>query len=138
MTKTISTIIGGALLLTSVASAAQAGGLERGGYNWDLLFEPGQICIGSRRHLRHRKIKNAVDTNPRDGRGADGAGGGRTSVDETPDYTIPRFGAKVGLTPYADCLASYSEPWVFIRTRAMIGSAPTKTSKPRSEAMTMD
>jgi long-chain fatty acid transport protein len=113
MTKTIATIIGGALLLTSVASAAQAGGLERGGYNWDLLFEPGQFAseAGAIYVMPDRKIKNAVDTNPRDGLGANGAGGGRTSVDETPDYTIPRFGAKVGLTPYADCLASYGEPW---------------------------
>ena len=31
MNKMISTIAGGAILLTSIASGAQAGGLERGG-----------------------------------------------------------------------------------------------------------
>jgi long-chain fatty acid transport protein len=108
MSKAISTILGGALLLTGVASAAQAGGLERGGYNWDLLFEPGSFAseAGAIYVMPDRKIKNAHDTNPRDG-----AGGPKTSVDETPDYTVPRFGAKVGLTDDADCLASYSEPW---------------------------
>ncbi len=108
MSKAISTILGGALLLTGVASAAQAGGLERGGYNWELLFEPGRFAseAGAIYVMPDRRIKNARDTNPRDGGGL-----GATSVDETPDYTVPRFGAKVGLTDYADCLASYSEPW---------------------------
>ncbi|MCO4316383.1 OmpP1/FadL family transporter [Phyllobacterium sp. 21LDTY02-6] len=113
MAKTVSTVLGGALLLTSIATAAQAGGLERGGYNWDLLFseerfasEAGVIYV-----MPDRRIKNARDTDPTDGMGANGAGGGATSVDETEDYAIPRFGAKVGLTPEFDCLASYSQPW---------------------------
>ncbi|MEK1889659.1 MAG: OmpP1/FadL family transporter [Phyllobacterium sp.] len=108
MSGAISKILGGALLLTSVASAAQAGGLERGGYNWELLFEPGRFAseAGAVYVMPDRKIENAHDTNPRDG-----SGGPKTSVDETPDYTVPRFGAKVGLTDDADCLASYSEPW---------------------------
>jgi long-chain fatty acid transport protein len=113
MSRAISTILGGALLLTSVASAAQAGGLERNGYNWDLLFDQERFAseAGVIYVMPDRKIKNAVDTNPLNGTGSDGIGGGATSVDETPNYTVPRFGAKVGLTPEADCLATYSQPW---------------------------
>ncbi|UXN59987.1 OmpP1/FadL family transporter [Phyllobacterium zundukense] len=112
MSRAISTILGGALLLTSVASA-QAGGLERNGYNWDLLFDQERFATeaGVIYVMPDRKIKNAVDTDPRDGLGANGIGGGATSTHETPSYAVPRFGAKVGLTPDADCLASYSQPW---------------------------
>ncbi|MBN9136128.1 MULTISPECIES: OmpP1/FadL family transporter [unclassified Phyllobacterium] len=109
MTKTISTIIGSALLLTSVATAAQAGGLERGGYNWDLLFseerfvtEGGVIYV-----MPDRKIKNAKDTNPLDGN----ENFKKSSTSETPDYSVYKFGAKVGITPDLDCLGSYSQPW---------------------------
>ncbi|MGH6861534.1 MAG: OmpP1/FadL family transporter [Phyllobacterium sp.] len=109
MSKAISTILGGALMMTGVASAAHAGGLERGGYNWDLLFseerfasEAGVIYV-----MPDRKIKNARDTNPLDGDNNNL----RSSTSETPDYAIPRFGAKVGLTPDLDCLATYSQPW---------------------------
>jgi len=108
MSGAISKIVGGALLLTSVASAAQAGGLERGGYNWDLLFDPSPVAteLGTIYVMPDRKIKNARDTNPLDGRG-----GSKTSVDETPDYSVWRYGLKVGVTPDLDCLGSYSQPW---------------------------
>jgi long-chain fatty acid transport protein len=109
MTKTISTIIGGALLLTGVATAAQAGGLERGGYNWDLLFseerfatEGGVIYV-----MPDRKIKNAKDTDPRDGNNNNK----KSTASETPDYSVYKFGAKVGITPDLDCLGTYSQPW---------------------------
>lgn len=64
MSKAISTILGGVLLVTGVASAAQAGGLERGGYNWDLLFEPGRFAseAGAIYVMPDRKIINAHDT----------------------------------------------------------------------------
>ncbi|MEP7455688.1 OmpP1/FadL family transporter [Phyllobacterium sp. SB3] len=116
MSKAISTILGGAILLTGVASAAQAGGLERGGYNYDLLFsedrfasEAGVIYV-----MPDRKIKNARDTDPSDGLGANGSpllGLGKTSVSETENYTIPRAGVKIGITSDFDCLAQYSQPW---------------------------
>ncbi|MDQ0999308.1 long-chain fatty acid transport protein [Phyllobacterium ifriqiyense] len=103
MSKAISTMLGGALLLTGVASAAQAGGLERGGYNYDLLFsedrfasEAGVIYV-----MPDRKIKNAQGLNA----------GGKSSVSETENYTIPRVGVKVGITEDFDCLAQYSQPW---------------------------
>jgi long-chain fatty acid transport protein len=103
MSKSISAILGGAILLTGVASAAQAGGLERGGYNYDLLFsedrfasEAGVIYV-----MPNRKIKNAQGLNA----------GGKSSVSETENYTIPRVGVKVGITQDLDCLAQYSQPW---------------------------
>lgn len=109
MTKTISTIVGSALLLASVATAAQAGGLERGGYNWDLLFseerfvtEGGVIYV-----MPDRKIKNAKDIDPRDGDNNNKS----STANETPDYSVYKFGAKVGITPDLDCLGSYSQPW---------------------------
>lgn len=113
MSKAISTILGGAILLTSVASAAQAGGLERGGYNYDLLFSEERVTgeAGVIYVMPDRRIKNAQDTLARDGMGADGRGGGKTSVDETENYTIPRVGIKVGITQDFDCLAQYSQPW---------------------------
>ncbi len=30
---------------------------------------------------------------------------------KTPNYEVPRFGAKLGITPDFDCLGSYAEPW---------------------------
>lgn len=113
MSKAISTMLGGALLLTGVASAAQAGGLERNGYNYDLLFsedrfasEAGVIYV-----MPDRKIKNAKDTDRSDGLGSNGRGGGKTSVNETENYAVPRVGFKVGITQDFDCLAQYSQPW---------------------------
>ncbi|MEK1888605.1 MAG: OmpP1/FadL family transporter [Phyllobacterium sp.] len=105
---TISSIIGGALLMTSVASAAQAGGLERGGYSWDLLFSKGPVATeaGVVHVMPERRIKNARDTDP-----SNGPGFGATSVDETPSYDVPRFGAKFAITPEVDCLGTYQEPW---------------------------
>ena len=66
MSKAISTILGGALLLTSVASAAQAGGLERSGYNWDLLFDTSRVATeaGVIYVMPDRKIQERRDINP--------------------------------------------------------------------------
>ena len=113
MSTAISKIIGGALLITSAASAAHAGGLERGGYNWELLFDPSQVATeaGIIYVMPDRKFKNARDINPADGLGSNGIGGGKTSGHETPNYEVPRFGAKLGITPDFDCLGSYAEPW---------------------------
>jgi len=108
MNRTISTVVGGALLLTSIATGAQAGGLERSGYSWDLLFTKGTVATdaGVTHVMPERRIKNARDTDPRNGPGF-----GSTSVDETPSYNIPRWSGKIGITPEFDCLASYQEPW---------------------------
>ncbi|WP_370647952.1 hypothetical protein [Phyllobacterium meliloti] len=54
-----------------------------------------------------RKIKNAKDTDPRDGNNNNKS----KSANETPDYSVYKFGAKVGITPDLDCLGTYSQPW---------------------------
>jgi long-chain fatty acid transport protein len=113
MTKAVSVIVGGALLITAVASAAQAGGLERSGYDWDLLFSEEQFVTeaGVVYVTPNRKTKNIKDTDPRDGLGSNGTGGGKTSSRPAVSFAVPRFGMKVGITPDLDCLGSYSEPW---------------------------
>ncbi|EJN01612.1 OmpP1/FadL family transporter [Phyllobacterium sp. YR531] len=116
MTRTISRILGSAFILSGLTGTALAGGLERGGYNYDLLFsedrfasEAGVIYV-----MPNRKIKNARDTDQSDGLGANGIpqlGLGKTLLSETENYSIPRASIKIGITSDFDCLAQYSQPW---------------------------
>ncbi len=105
-------------LATGVACAAlahnaAAGGLERGGYNIDLLFDPGQVVAGSTFVfvVPDRVLYNVRDTNPADGLGSDGLGGGATSVRSSVDYWLPQVGLKFGAFDAIDCLLDYSQPW---------------------------
>ncbi len=85
MSTTISKIIGwGAADNQRCNPAAHAGGLERGGYNWELLFDPSQVATeaGIIYVMPDRKFKNARDINPADGLGSNGIGGGKTSGHE--------------------------------------------------------
>jgi long-chain fatty acid transport protein len=103
-----------AALLTAVSSQAMAGGLERGGYNIDLLFDPSRFATeaGVTYVMPRRELNNVRDTDPTDGVGSDGRGGGATQgVRETDSYVVPRLGMKMGLTDGIDCLAGYGEPW---------------------------
>lgn len=97
-----------ALVLTGVA-AAQAGGIERGGYNIDLLFDPGAFVLGttSTYVMPDRKLKNTVDH----GLLPDGTGGPDTSVSESKDYLVFSSGVKLNVVPAIDCLFQYSQPW---------------------------
>ena len=54
-----------------------------------MLCDPSSPAteLGTVYVMPERKIKKAKDTNPLDGRG-----GPKTSVDETPDYTVWRYG----------------------------------------------
>lgn len=96
---------------TSVAPAF-AGGLERGGYNIDQLFDasPFSFSSGVTYVAPQRKLKNVRDTDPLDGRGTNGIGGGTTYADDTESYAIPYAGIKGGLGP-VDCLVDYSQPF---------------------------
>ena len=49
--------------------SAHAGGLERGGYDIDLLFDPAPFTgeVSGTYVMPQRKLKNAVDTDPSDG-----------------------------------------------------------------------
>ncbi|MDG9793478.1 OmpP1/FadL family transporter [Brucella anthropi] len=95
-----------------IASAGQvyAGGLERGGYNIDLLFNPDRFATEATTIyvMPNRKLNNVKDSSPWDGP----VGGGRTDgVKESEAYWVPRIGLKVGITDSLDCLLDYSQPW---------------------------
>ncbi|WEX78837.1 OmpP1/FadL family transporter [Sinorhizobium numidicum] len=96
-----------------VASAAQAGGLERSGYNIDLLFDPSDYAAEATATYVNpqRELKNVEDINPANGIGSNGIGGGSTSVRDTESYWAPRIGVKAGLGDSIDCMADYSQPW---------------------------
>jgi len=101
-----------AVLLTS--TAASAGGLERGGYNIDLLFDPSTYAAEAAATYVNpqRELDNVVDVNPANGIGSNGIGGGQTNgVGETESYWVPRIGVKAGFGDSVDCMADYSQPW---------------------------
>jgi long-chain fatty acid transport protein len=97
-----------AAFVSSVAGSAFAGGLERGGYDIDLLFDPGKAAFeaGVTYVNPQRDIKNARDTFP-----ADGTVNGETTARDTESYTVPYFGVKAQIFEGVDCLADYSQPW---------------------------
>ena len=92
------------------ATSAHAGGLERAGYNIDLLFEPSGYAIetGATYVNPQRKLNNVRDTNPLDGTNA-----GRPSngIEATEGYWVPRVALKAGFGDAVDCMFDYSQPW---------------------------
>jgi long-chain fatty acid transport protein len=92
---------------------AMAGGLERGGYNIDLLFDQGRFAAESAVTYVNpqRKVKNVRDVDATDGLGANGIGGGDDSADDSESYWVPRVGVKAGIGDSVDCMFDYSEPW---------------------------
>jgi long-chain fatty acid transport protein len=103
-----------AALLVGVSSQAMAGGLERGGYNIDQLFDQSRFSFGGTGTyvMPQRELNNVQDTDFSDGVGSNGVGGGATDgVEETESYFVPRLGVKAGLFEDADCLVQYSQPW---------------------------
>ena len=107
------------VILSSFASPSFAGGLERGGYNIDQLFDTGPFSFDSSAVYvaPQRKLKNVVDTNTANTNPfAEEYGGGDLngrpdSVDDTEGYWVPRFGIKAGFADTIDCLVDYSQPW---------------------------
>ncbi|KPF57521.1 OmpP1/FadL family transporter [Rhizobium sp. AAP116] len=99
----------GLIAACAFVGGAQAGGLERGGYNIDLLFDPGQYVFesGVTYVAPDRSLNNAVDRVAADG----DLNTRPSSVDETESYFVPRVGFKATLTEGVDCLADYSQPW---------------------------
>lgn len=106
--------VGAASVSLIMIGAASAGGLKREGYNIDLLFDPSPFAAEAAATyvFPNRKLNNVQDTNPANGIGSDGIGGGaRNGVKDTPSYWIPRIGLKAGFGDVVDCLVDYSEPW---------------------------
>jgi long-chain fatty acid transport protein len=98
------------VMAAGFANAAFAGGLERGGYDIDLLFDKSRYAFeaGVTYVMPDRKLTNAQDVDPRTGRILNRRS---SSVRDTDNYAVPYFGVKIGLTDDVDCLADYSEPF---------------------------
>ena len=94
------------------ATAAQAGGFDRGGVKIDQLFDSQRYTMDSEVSivLPQRTIKNVT-------RSANLGGGfgllpqSTASIDVDSDYVVPRFGIKAGFGDSIDCLAAYSQPF---------------------------
>ncbi len=101
------------------ASAAHAGGLERGGYNIDLLFDPSDYAgEASATYVNpQRELKNVRDTDTGNTNILTGTFGGGNlnnrpnSADDTESYWVPRVGVKAAFGDSVDCMADYSQPW---------------------------
>ncbi|MCV3208735.1 OmpP1/FadL family transporter [Mesorhizobium sp. YC-39] len=107
-------LLGAGCFSLALIGTVHAGGLERSGYNIDLLFDPSQVTgeVAGTYVMPDRTLNNVVDIDPSDGIGTTGFGGGKTDgVHETEDYFSPRLGIKVGIGQHVDCMADYSEPW---------------------------
>jgi long-chain fatty acid transport protein len=101
-------LIGAGCISVAAIGTAFAGGLERGGYNIDLLFDPSRFAADATATyvMPQRKLDNVVDSNP-----LDGTPDGKTDgVLDTEDYWAPRIGVKLGYEA-ADCMFDYSQPW---------------------------
>ena len=111
--RTFGAILAAGVATVAFAHQAIAGGLERGGYNIDQLFDPGKVAVGSTFVfvMPDRDLYNVRDTNPADGLGSDGLGGGATSVRNTVDYWVAQAGLKFSAFDAIDCLLDYSQPW---------------------------
>ena len=104
------TIKGIALFFTLAnAGLAVAGGVERGGYPIDRLFEPAKFSFqfSTSYVIPRRKLDHAKDTDPKNGTFT----GQTDGVLETENYFTPYLGVKIGLGDHVDCLFDYSQPW---------------------------
>lgn len=112
----VSKIISRGLLVVAAGcglqSTALAGGLERGGYNIDLLFDPSQFAVESSATfvMPQRKVKNVTDINPANGN-LNAIPGYSDSADDSESYWSPRIGAKAAIGDAADCMFDYSQPY---------------------------
>ncbi|MGF9562040.1 OmpP1/FadL family transporter [Neorhizobium sp. JUb45] len=109
--KKTATIVLAASGLLAVQAPAFASGLERGGYNIDLLFDPSSVAAETTATfvMPNRKVKNVRDTVAGDG--PLNTLGYSNSADETDDYWSPRIGIKAGIGDAADCMFDYSQPF---------------------------
>jgi long-chain fatty acid transport protein len=114
MNNLLKSLLGAGCAVVAMMGAANAGGLERGGYNIDLLFDPSRFAAEASGTyvMPDRKLNNVVDIDPTDGIGSNGIGGGATNgVSDTEDYWVPRIGLKAGIGQSVDCMVDYSQPW---------------------------
>ncbi|MBB4437358.1 MULTISPECIES: OmpP1/FadL family transporter [Rhizobium] len=101
------------VLFSSLASPSFAGGLERGGYNIDQLFDtsPFSFQSGVTYVTPQRKLKDVRDTDTSTAPGGGDLNSRPNTADDTSNYTIPYIGFKAGFGDAIDCLVDYSEPF---------------------------
>ncbi len=101
-------LLAAAVMLTS--TAAHAGGLERGGYNIDLLFDPADYAAEAAATYVNpqRDLKNVRDVNPLNG---NFSALKNNDVRDSESYWVPRLGMKAALGSAVDCMVDYSQPW---------------------------
>jgi long-chain fatty acid transport protein len=99
-------LLGAGCFSLALIGTAHAGGIERGGYDIDLLFDPAPVASEAEATyvMPERKLKNAVDTS-----------GGNLTVSSTANdsesYWVPRIGVKAEVVKGVDCMVDYSQPW---------------------------
>ncbi|ESX98654.1 OmpP1/FadL family transporter [Mesorhizobium sp. LNJC405B00] len=105
----LKTLLGAGCFSLGLIGSAHAGGIERGGYDIDLLFDPAPFATEAEATyvMPQRKLKNAVDTDPSDG---DLTFLGSTAKD-SKSYWVPRIGVKAEVVKGVDCMFDYSQPW---------------------------
>ena len=101
------------IAFSALASPSFAGGLERGGYNIDQLFDtsPFSFQSGITYVTPQRKLKNVRDTDTSVSPGGGNLNNRPNTADDTANYAIPYFGFKGGFGDVVDCLVDYSEPF---------------------------
>ncbi|TBH23571.1 transporter [Rhizobium leguminosarum] len=101
------------VLLSSLASPSFAGGLERGGYIIDQLFDtsPFSFQSGVTYVTPQRKLKDVRDTDTSTSPGGGNLNSRPNTADDSSNYTIPYIGFKAGFGDAIDCLVDYSEPF---------------------------
>jgi long-chain fatty acid transport protein len=104
-----------ALAAGMLQSPAVAGGIERGGYNIDLLFDPSRFAVESTATfvMPQRRLKNVQDTNTLPAPLPSvplNSFGYSSSADDSENYWSPRIGAKAGYENF-DCMFDYSQPY---------------------------
>lgn len=118
LNKKTATIVIAAGGLLAVQAPAFASGLERGGYNIDLLFDPSSVAAEAATTFvaPQRELKNVTDVNTTTafptvtGTGGGNLNGLPNSADDSESYWTTRLGVKGGVDN-ADCMFDYSEPW---------------------------
>ena len=102
-------LLAGCGSLTGVGTVL-AGGIERGGHNIDLLFDPSGF-VGETAYtfvMPQRDLDDVVDINPANG---DLNGLPASGIRDTENYIVPRIGFKARFGAAVDCMVDYTHPW---------------------------
>lgn len=127
------------VLFSSLASPSFAGGLERGGYNIDQLFDtsPFSFQSGVTYVTPQRRLKDVRDTNTSVLTGGGNLNSRPNTADDTSNYTIPYIGFRPVLAMQSTAWSTIPSPSADIPTPVSTGPAPTITLRQRLKPATM-